>query len=105
MIELHEAPALYEKLIHYNEDRHEKVFLSINTFRDVEYLSIRKYYQDFDEQWKPSKDGIAMSIDFNNTRELFQGLVEIISLAESKEILEREFADLINNTYQEKNSS
>ena len=46
-----------------------------------------------------------MSIDFDNTRELFQGLVEIISLAESKEILEREFADLIHNTYQDKNSS
>ena len=105
MIELHEAPPIYEKEIHYNEERHEKIFLTVNTFRGIEYLSIRKYYQDFDEEWKPSKDGIAMSIDFNNTRELFQGLVEIISLAESKEILEREFADLINNTYQEKNSS
>ena len=41
-----------------------------------------------------------MPIDFENTRELFQGLVEIISLAESKEILEREFSDLINETYQ-----
>jgi hypothetical protein len=80
MIELHEAPALYEKLIHYNEAKHEKVFLSINTFREVEYLSIRKYYLDFDEEWKPTKDGVSMVVDFENTRALFDGLVEILSL-------------------------
>ena len=102
---LYEAPAKYEKVISINEDNSEQIRLVINRFRGKEYLHLRKYYQDFDEEWKPSKDGRAMSIDFNNTRELFQGLVEIISLAESKEILEREFADLINNTYQEKNSS
>mgnify|MGYP001273908163 FL=1 len=102
---LYEAPATYEKVISINEDNSEQVRLVVNSFRGKEYLHLRKYYQDFDEQWKPSKDGIAMSIDFDNTRELFQGLVEIISLAESKEILEREFADLIHNTYQDKNSS
>ena len=59
MIELHEAPALYEKLIHYNEARHEKIYLTVNTFRDVEYISLRKYFQDFDEEWKPSKEGIT----------------------------------------------
>ena len=72
MIELHEAPALYEKLIHYNEDRHEKIYLSINTFRDVEYLSIRKYYQYFDEQWKPSKEVVSMPLDFDNSKALFE---------------------------------
>ena len=91
MIELHEAPALYEKLIHYNEARHEKVYLSINTFRDVEYLSIRKYYQDFDEQWKPSKEGVSMALDFDNSKNLFDGLVEILSLSEVKDILEKQF--------------
>ena len=97
---LYEAPAKYEKVISINEDNSEQVRLVINSFRGKEYLHLRKYYQDFDEEWKPSKDGIAMPIDFENTRELFQGLVEIISLAESKEILETEFSDLINETYQ-----
>ena len=40
MIEIHEAPPVFEKLIHHNEDKHERVYLTINTFRDVEYLSI-----------------------------------------------------------------
>ena len=99
MIELHEAPALYEKLIHYNEDRHEKVFLSINTFRDVEYLSIRKYYQDFDEQWKPSKEGVSMALNFDNSKNLFDGLVEILSLSEVKDILETHFKEKLDELY------
>ena len=100
MIELHEAPALYEKLIHYNEARHEKVYLSINTFRDVEYLSIRKYYQDFDEEWKPTKDGVSMVLDFENSKALFEGLVEILSLSEVKGILETHFKEILDEIYQ-----
>ncbi len=100
MIELHEAPALYEKLIHYNEAKHEKVFLTINTFRDVEYLSIRKYYLDFDEEWKPTKDGVSMVVDFDNTRALFEGLVEILSLTEVKGILETHFKEVLDELYQ-----
>lgn len=100
MIELHEAPALYEKLIHYNEAKHEKVFLTINTFRDVEYLSIRKYYLDFDEEWKPTKDGVSMVVDFDNTRALFEGLVEILSLTEVKGILEIHFKEVLDELYQ-----
>jgi|TARA_B110000444_G_C18798985_1_gene576410 hypothetical protein len=99
MIELHEAPALYEKLIHYNEAKHEKVFLSINTFREVEYLSIRKYYLDFDEEWKPTKDGVSMVVDFENTRALFDGLVEILSLSEVKGILETHFKETLDELY------
>ena len=100
MIELHEAPALYEKLIHYNDAKHEKVFLTINTFRDVEYLSIRKYYLDFDEEWKPTKDGVSMVVDFDNTRALFEGLVEILSLTEVKGILETHFKEVLDELYQ-----
>ena len=56
MIDLSNEPAVYEKEIHYNEDRHEKIFLTVNTFRGTEYISLRKYYQDFDEEWKPAKE-------------------------------------------------
>ena len=100
MIELHEAPPIYEKEIHYNEERHEKIFLTVNTFRGIEYLSIRKYYKDFDEEWKPSREGITMAIDFNNSKSLFEGLVEIISLAEAKDVLETHFKDTLDEIYQ-----
>ena len=92
-----DAPATYEKMI--QETEHEQVKLVINTFRGVEYISIRKYYLDFDEEFKPSNQGITIPIDMENTRNLFQGLVEILSLAESKAIIEENFKDLLDEIY------
>jgi TPP-dependent indolepyruvate ferredoxin oxidoreductase alpha subunit len=96
MIDL-DAPAIYEKMI--QETEHEQVKLVINTFREIEYISLRKYYLDFDEEWKPSNQGITIPIDMENTRNLFQGLVEILSLAESKAIIEENFKDLLDEIY------
>jgi hypothetical protein len=96
MIDLN-APSIYEKVI--QETEHEQVRLVVSTFRSVEYISLRKYYLDFEEEWQPSKDGITMPIDFDNTRSLFEGLVEILSLAESKNILEKEFKDVLDEIY------
>jgi TPP-dependent indolepyruvate ferredoxin oxidoreductase alpha subunit len=90
------APSIYEKVIQETET--EQVRLVI-TFRDVEYFSIRKYYLDFEEEWKPSKDGITMPIDFNNTRNLLAGMLEIVSLAESKDIIEQEFKAVLDQIY------
>ena len=97
MIELHEVPAVYEKVI--NQKETEQVRLVINTFRAVEYISLRKYFLDFEEEWLPSKEGITMPLDIDNSRELFVGLVEILSLAESKSILESEFKDILDEIY------
>jgi|TARA_Y100000310_G_C20526092_1_gene736112 hypothetical protein len=98
-MELHEAPPLYEKLIHEDAEKQIQVRLTINTFRGIEYLHLRKYYLDFDEDWKPSKEGIAMELDFNNSRELFSGLIEILSLAEAKDVLETHFKDYLDQIY------
>ena len=96
MIDL-DAPAIYEKMI--QETEHEQIRLVINTFRGVEYISIRKYYLDFDEEFKPSNQGITIPIDMENTRNLLQGPVEILSLAESKAIIEENFKDLLDEIY------
>jgi len=99
MIQLHEAPAVYEHVIHYDEEKQTQIRVVVSTFRGVEYLHLRKYYMDFDEEWKPTPDGIAMPLDFSNTRELFRALTEILSLAESKQIIEENFRDLIKSIY------
>ena len=98
-MQLYEAPAIYEKIIHYNEDKEIQVRLTINTFRGIEYLHVRKYYLDFTEEWRPSPEGVAMELDFNNSRQLFSGLLEILSLAESKDIIEEHFKDYIDEIY------
>ena len=40
-----------------------------------------------------------MPIDFDNSRNLFQGLVEILSIAEAKNILEEEFKEILDQIY------
>ena len=92
------TPSIYERVI--NEKDNQQIRLVINTFRGVEYLSLRKYYLDFDEEWLPSKDGISIPLDLSNTQELFTGLVEILSLAESKSIIEDEFKEILDEIYQ-----
>mgnify|MGYP001397999122 FL=1 len=99
MIELYQAPEAYSRVIHYDEVKEVQVRLTINTFRDVEYIHLRKYYMDFNEEWKPTPEGVAMPLDFSNSRELFSGLVEILSLAESKQLIEEHFSDLIQDLY------
>tara|TARA_B100002019_G_C21176831_1_gene551570 strand:- start:302 stop:604 length:303 start_codon:yes stop_codon:yes gene_type:complete len=99
VIELYQAPEAYSRVIHYDEVKEVQVRLTINTFRDVEYIHLRKYYMDFNEEWKPTPEGVAMPLDFSNSRELFSGLVEILSLAESKQLIEEHFSDLIQDLY------
>ena len=98
-MELHEAPPVYERVIHYNEKKETQVRLTVSVFRGIEYLHLRNYYLAFDEEWCPSPEGIAMELDFDNSRELFAGLLEILSLAESKEILEEHFKDFLDQIY------
>lgn len=98
-MELYNAPEVYERVVHYDTEKEVQIRLTINSFRGVEYLHLRKYYLDFTEEWKPSNEGIAMPLDFNNSRELFSGLVEILSLAESKDIIEEHFSDMIKDVY------
>ena len=71
----------------------------INEFRDSEYLHIRKFFLDFDEEWKPTTKGISIPLDIETSKELFIAMSEILSLAENKQILEEVFGDLIKEIY------
>ena len=98
-MEVHEAPEVYSRIIWFDEDKGNQVRLTVNNFRGIEYLHLRKYYLDFNEEWLPSSEGLAMPITMDNSRELFIGLVEILSLAESKEAIQDHFAELLRDTY------
>ena len=98
-MELYQAPEVYERIIHYDETKQVQVRLTVNEFRGIEYLHLRKYYMDFEEEWKPSTEGVAMPLDFYNSKELFSGLVEILYLAEAKQVIKEHFSDLIEDIY------
>ena len=98
-MKIYEAHEIYEKIISETKEGTEQIRLTINEFRGVEYLHLRKYYLDFEGEFKPSKDGVAMALDFENSKALFEGLVEILSLAEAKGILETHFKDILDKIY------
>ena len=90
---------IYSRVVYYDEIKDIQVRLGINEFRGVEYLFLRKYYRDFDGEFKASKEGVNMPLGIENSREMFAGLVEILSLAESKQIIVDNFKELIEATY------
>lgn len=55
---------------------------SVTEFRDVQYLSIREWYLDFDEEWMPSRNGFTMPYTIDSTAKMFSGLVSLLSEAE-----------------------
>lgn len=94
-----DEPEVYERVIWENDTCTLQIRITINTFREIEYFHFRKYYKDFDESWYPSPEGVALPLDFDLIRELFVGISEIMSLAESREIIEEYFADIIKDIY------
>jgi len=119
---------MYERIIYETETYQWRV--TVNVFRDIEYLHIRKYIMDFDETWIPIKEGVSFPIDLDNVRELFVALLEILSLGikegvsfpidldnvrelfvalleilslgESKQAIALHFSELLENIYQPK---
>jgi TPP-dependent indolepyruvate ferredoxin oxidoreductase alpha subunit len=91
---------ILSRIVYFDEAKNLQVRLGINEFRGVEYLFLRKYYQDFDGEWMPSKEGVNMPLGIENSKEMFRGLVEILSLAEAKQVIEEEFKELVEGIYQ-----
>ena len=88
---------VYSRII--TNDGFKQVRLYINEFREQEYLHIREYYLDFDEEWKPTPKGISIPLEIETSKELFIAISEILSLAESKKVLEEVFGDTIKSIY------
>jgi len=84
---------MYERIIYEDESYQWRV--TISTFRDIEYFHLRKYILDFDENWVPIKEGVSFPLDLNNVKELFIALLEILSLAESKQAIQEYFQELL----------
>lgn len=87
-----DAPAedsvpLFEKLIYQNDDKFYQVRLTISEFRDTHYVNIRKYFQSYEGEYVPSREGISMEASLHNLFALLDGLMEICSYAESIEVV------------------
>ncbi len=90
---------VYEKIILEQEDKEILYRLVVSNFNDVEYVHIRKYYLDFEGEYKPTKEGVCIPFELNSLSNLFEGLVELLSLSESKSIIQEHFKDLLTDLY------
>lgn len=88
---------IYSRII--TKDDYKQIRLYINEFKEIEYLHIREFYLDFDEEWKPTQRGISLPLEIETSKELFIALSEILSLAESKKVLEEIFGDVLKSIY------
>lgn len=91
---------IIERIVHVDSIKDIQIRLSVNEFRGIEYLHLRKYYMSFDEEWCPSNEGISMPLDFNNASELLIGVMEILSLAENKKLLEENLKEVLDSIYE-----
>lgn len=77
----------YEKLIYENTDKVYQLRLTVSEFRDKYYVNIRKYFLSYESEWIPSKEGISMEASMGNISALLEGLLEIVSQEEGKELI------------------
>ena len=64
-MELYNAPEEYSRIVHYDTVKEQQVRLTVNTFRGIEYMHLRKYYLDFEEEFKKK-------LSFEKNRQLNQ---------------------------------
>jgi Transcriptional Coactivator p15 (PC4) len=88
-----DSTEIYQKILHTDDDKGKQLRLVLNTFREVEYLHIRKYYLSFDEGYLPSKEGISMPGSISSVYALLDGLIEICSRAEGIDSLHKHLLD------------
>jgi len=92
------SEVIYSKIIFFED--HRQIRMTISEFKGTEYLHFREYYQDFDEEWKPTNKGTHIPLELETSKELFRGISEILSLAENKEVIEEYFSEIIRDSYQ-----
>lgn len=88
-----DSDLLYEKIISENMEKGQQLRLVLNTFRDVEYIHLRKYFLSFDEGFLPSKEGASMPATISNIYALLDALIEICAMAESSDAITKHFKE------------
>lgn len=77
------SEVLYEKIVSENIDKNSQLRLVVNEFRDVQYVHLRKYYQDYEGNWMPTKEGASFPASIQSIYSLLDGLIEICAKEES----------------------
>ena len=94
-----ESPVLYDKLIYQNDIKSYQLRLVVNTFRDIYYVHIRKYFLSYESEWVASKEGVSMEASIHNILSLLDGLMDIASKEEASAMINKHFKDRLNEIH------
>lgn len=78
----------YSIIIHENLAKAEQVRLTLSTFKDTYYISLRKYYLSFEGEYLPSSDGVTIPATFEVMTNLINGVIDLAADNEGKQLLE-----------------
>lgn len=92
-----ESGPLYEKLIYQNDVKFYQLKLVVNEFRGEQYIHLRKYFQSYEGDYVPSREGISMVASIPNIFALLEGLIELCSKEESADVIDKYFSDKISS--------
>lgn len=92
-----ESPDVYSKLVYENLDKFYQLKLTANEFRGKFYVHVRKYFQTYEGDFMPSKEGISMEASMHNVLTLIDGLLELVSYEEQTALVNKHFRDRIND--------
>lgn len=71
-----------DRLLYEDSVKGIQLRMSVSEFREVYYLHIRKYFLDFEGEFRPSNEGVAMPLNMSSTLALFLAASEILSDSE-----------------------
>lgn len=83
-----DSEVLYSKLIHENYEKGFQIKLVVNEFKGVIYFHLRKYFLTYEGEWQASREGVSIPAEIDNIYNLLDGLLDVISQAEGREIIE-----------------
>ena len=92
-----DSELLYEKIINSSDEKGQQLRLVMNIFREVEYLHLRKYYQNFEGEFVPSKEGASMPATIGNMYALLDGLLEVVAKEEGIDAIAEHFGSKISD--------
>lgn len=86
----------YSKIIDENMEKGFQIRLAVNDFRDVTYIQLRKFFLSYEGEWVPSREGVSIPASTENIYAILDGLLDICSIAEGREIIEH-YAEKLKN--------
>ena len=87
----------YSKVLFEHPEKGYQYRLTVSTFREVQYVHLRKYFQSYEGDWMPTKEGASIPATIQNTFSLIDGLIEILSYEESVDVITEHFQSRIND--------